>query len=167
MKISAVGRVSCASRLEPAFHRAGTRDPSSSCRKHPTPCACYFNAPAALRLNWIIAHRFPPKNQVPFFAAAGRLPSGAIVDVDVGGAVGDCVFHLHMTFEPLMQVPCLRDVDRNPSPIPGLAGIDIIARQWLKGSINRIAFVLVFLAGLARPMNRGRREGLRLPVTTK
>ena len=115
----------------------------------------------------LIAHRLPLRDQVPFFGTTGRLSSGAIVSMKVGGAVLDDIIQPNMPFEPLVQVASLRNVDRDPSPILGLLRIDVIAGQRLEGSIKRMDFVLILLSGLPRPTNQCRRDFLGMPVMTE
>jgi len=87
--------------------------------------------------------------------------------MQVGGAIGDGVIHAHMTFEPLVQVPGLRDVNRNPTPIFRLLRVDKIAGQRPEGNVQGINCVLIFLSGLPRPIHLRWGLGLDVPVMTK
>ena len=87
--------------------------------------------------------------------------------MEISGAVGDGVVHSHVPLKPLVQVAGLRDIDRNPTPILGLSGIDINTGQCLECSVQRINLELILLPGLPRPVDVSRRCVFRLPVTTK
>lgn len=87
--------------------------------------------------------------------------------VDMSGAVLNSVILMHMTFEPLVQVACLRDVDWDPTSVFGLSGIDVIAGQRLEGRIDGKDLVLVLFPGLACPVDQSRSGVLRLAVTAK
>ena len=99
--------------------------------------------------------------------AARGLTRGAIMGMEMTGAVGNRVVHSHMPFEPLVQITRLRNVDRTPTPILSLLGIDVKARQWSEGSVQRIHLVLILLPGLAGPVDERRSRTLHLPVTTE
>ena len=71
--------------------------------------------------------------------------------MEVGCAMGNGVVHPHVSLKSLVQVASLSDVDRNPSAILSLPGIDIQAGQWLEGSVQGIDRVLITLPGLPRP----------------
>ena len=49
------------------------------------------------------------KNQVMFLRAARRLTRGTIMGMDISGAVGDGVFHLHVPLKSLVQITDLRN----------------------------------------------------------
>ena len=87
--------------------------------------------------------------------------------VQVCGAVLNGIIHPHVPLEPLMQAAGLRDVDRNPGPVLGLSGVDVIPGQWLEGSIQGKNLVGILLSGLSWPVDQSRSGGLRLPVMTK
>ena len=72
-----------------------------------------------------------------------------------------------MSFKPLVQVASLRNVDGNPLTVVGLPGINVISRQCLKGSFQRINLVGVLLSGLPGPVDESRRGFLGLPVAAK
>lgn len=82
-----------------------------------------------------------------FLGAAGRLASGAVMGVQVGGAVLNGVIHGDVPFQPLMQIPGLRNVDRNPTAILRLPRIDKIAGQRLEGGIQGEHLVEILLPG--------------------
>src|SRR5437899_494506 len=82
-------------------------------------------------LHSIIAHRLPALNQVSFLVAPCRLTRGAIMGVNVSGAVSDGVIDVHMTLQPLVHASSLRDVYWNPASILALLRIDEVARQCL------------------------------------
>jgi hypothetical protein len=87
--------------------------------------------------------------------------------MQVGGAIGDGVIHAHMTFEPLVQVPGLRNVNWNPTPIFRLPRVDEIAGQRPEGNVQGINCVLIFLSGLSGPIHMRWGRGLDMPVMTK
>jgi len=83
-------------------------------------------------------------------------------------AVLNGVSYPHVPLEPLVQIASLRNVDRDPSPIFGLSGIDVVSWQSLKRSLQRENLVGILLSGLTRPPNQIRRGCLlRVPVTTE
>ena len=87
--------------------------------------------------------------------------------VEMRCAVRDGVVNSDMPLEPLVQVTSLSDIDRNPTAILGLSGINLIARQCLEGSIHRVYFVWILFAGLTGPVNGCRSGALRLVMTTE
>ena len=82
--------------------------------------------------------------------------------MDMGRALGDGVVGMHMTLETLVQIPSLGDVDRHPTSVLGLASVNIVGRQRWERSIDRVAFVGVFCAGLPRPVDKRRGGDIRL-----
>ena len=83
--------------------------------------------PAKLAFDHVIAHRLPTENEIAFLCASGSLTSGAIMDMDMRSAIRNGVILRHMTFKALVHIPCLSNVDRNPTAVCGLFGINIIA----------------------------------------
>ena len=77
------------------------------------------------------------------------------------------VLQLLMPLQPLVHIPGLSYVERNPIPVLGLFGIDVITGQRLERSIQGMSLVLILLPGLPRPVDVSRRCVFRLPVTTK
>ena len=65
--------------------------------------------------------------------------------VEMGCAIGNGVVHSHVPLKPLVQVARLRNVDRNPTPIFVLFGIDVITGQRLERSIQGMSLVLILL----------------------
>ena len=102
-----------------------------------------------------------------FLRASRGLACGAIMGMEKSGAVGDGVVHSHVPLKPLVQVAGLRDIDRYPTTILGLPGIDIHAGQRLERSIKGEDLELILLSGLPGPVDVRRRCALRLPVTTE
>ena len=102
-----------------------------------------------------------------FLTAARGLARGAIVSMELSGAVGDSVIHSHVPLEPLVQIASLRDIDRYPTTIFGLPGINIHAGKRPERSVQGMDLKLILLSGLPRPVNTSRRLALRLPVTTE
>ncbi len=76
--------------------------------------------------------------------------------MEMSCAISNGVLHPHVPLEPLVQVAGLSDVDRNPIPVLGLSGVDVIARQRLESGIQGINLVWILLPGLARPFHQGR-----------
>ena len=76
------------------------------------------------------------------------------MDMNVRGAVLNGVVHPHVTFEPLVQVASLRYVDRNPIPILVLFRVNVIAGQSLEGAVYGINLILIFLPGVAEPIEQ-------------
>lgn len=68
---------------------------------------------------------------------------------------GNGVVHSHVALEPLMQIACLSNVNRNPTAILGLPGIDIISRQGSELNVQGMDMVLILSAGLAGPIAGG------------
>ncbi len=62
-----------------------------------------------------------------FLGASRGLTRGTVMGMQMRCAIGNGVVDAHMPLESLMQVASLSDVDRNPAPIFGLPGIDVIA----------------------------------------
>jgi hypothetical protein len=115
----------------------------------------------------VIAHRPPAKNQVMFLSASRSLTCGTIVGMEMSCAMGNGVLHPHMPLKPLVQIASLSNVDRNPTAILGLSGIDVQAGQWLESSVQGINRVLITLPGLPRPSDGSRGRALLVPVTTE
>lgn len=79
--------------------------------------------------------------------------------MDMGRAVLNGVLHRHVPLQPLTQIPRLRDVDRNPSPILGLFGINEIAGCHLELGVECVNRVGIFLSRLAGPVDQVRSRG--------
>jgi hypothetical protein len=105
----------------------------------------------------LIAQGLPAMDEVLFLGATSPLPSIAIMGMEMRRAGRDRILRLHVTLQPLMQIPSLRNVDGNPTAVLGLPGIDVNAGQRFKSSLQGIDLVLVFLAGLPGPIPRGGR----------
>jgi len=73
--------------------------------------------------------------------------------VNVSGAVGNGVVHVHVAFQPLVHASSLGNIDRNPVPILTLLRIDEVAGQWLKSSVNGVDLILILLSRLTEPTN--------------
>ena len=63
--------------------------------------------------------------------------------VEMSCAIGNGVVHSHVPLEPLVQVASLRNVDRNPTSILGLLGIDVISGQGLECSVQGVNLVWI------------------------
>ena len=66
-------------------------------------------------------------------------------------AVGNGILQGDMTFEALMKVAGLRDVDCRPIAVRQFPGIDVNTGQRSQDGIERVYLKLVLLAGLSRP----------------
>lgn len=135
---------------------------------------CHFEAMGwlhrlggSLALDFFVTHRLPTKEQIPLLTASGSLPGGAVMGMQVRGALLDGIIHSHIALQPLVQISRLRNVDRDPGPIFGLTSIDVVSGQGLERSVQRVNLVGILLSGLTGPVDRGRRHTLRLPVATK
>lgn len=87
--------------------------------------------------------------------------------MNVRGTVRHRVRNAHMTFQPLMHVPSLSDINRNPTPVFALPRINVVAGQRTKSSVNRIDLVLILLSRLAGPRDAGRRFALLFVAVTE
>jgi hypothetical protein len=94
----------------------------------------------------IIAHGPEPENEISLFAASGCLAFCIVMRVDMRRAVSDSIVHSNMTFEPLVQITGLSNVDRDPAASLVLFGVDVIARQRLECSAHFEDLVRIFPA---------------------
>ena len=99
--------------------------------------------------------------------ASGTLTNGVIMGMDVGRAILNGIRCRHMPFQPLAQIPGLRDVDWNPTPVCSLSGINEIAGPHLELRVNRVNRVGIFLSRLAGPLDQVRRRTFLWLVMTK
>ena len=86
--------------------------------------------------------------------------------MDVSRAIVGGVLQLLMPLQSLVHVPGLRYVKRNPLPLFGLFGIDVIAWHGRERSFKGIDRVLILLSRLARPTDRIQSRALRLLAAT-
>jgi hypothetical protein len=77
------------------------------------------------------------------------------------------ILQFHVTLEPLMQIPGLRNVEGSPTAILGLFGIDVNPRQRSESSIKGMDLELILLTGLPGPKAAGGRCSIRIRVTTE
>lgn len=77
-------------------------------------------------------------DEVLFLRVARPLPRRTIVGMDMRGALRDRVRQRHVTFESLVQIAGLRNVDRVPIAFRQLPGVNINAGQRLKGSVKGV-----------------------------
>ncbi len=101
-----------------------------------------------------------------FFGASGCRPRGAVVHMHVRSAVGDGVGDGHVTFEPLMQVARLGNVNGHPTAVLGHPRIDVIAGDRPETRLDRVNLVRILLARLPGPIRGGGRP-LSFSVTTE
>jgi hypothetical protein len=66
-----------------------------------------------------------------------------------------------------MQVPRLRNIDRDPTSLLGLPRINVIARQRAEGSVEGIILVLIRFPGLASPTGQSGGCGRALGTMAK
>lgn len=123
-------------------------------------------APSQLSIH-VITHRLPAQNEIPFLGAAGRLPNGIIMGMEVRRAVRNGVLRLHVPLKPLMQIASLGNVNRRPITVRQLLGINVNARQRFEGSAKRMDRELILLAGLPGPVVRQRLRLLRMNAATE
>jgi hypothetical protein len=121
---------------------------------------------ASVLWHLVVADGAPLEHQIPFLTAAGGLALVAIMSVDVSRALRHRILRPNVPFQPLVHVPSLSDVDRNPLSILALASVDEVSGQRLKSSINRKDFILVLLSRLAGPVDAGG-GGFRLVTVTE
>ena len=103
--------------------------------------------------HYIVADGMPGRDKVALLIAPGGLAFGAVMGVNMCRAVGHSVIDLDVSFETLMQVPGLSDVNRSPSAILAFFGVDEIPGQRTKNALNGKDFVVVFFARLPNPTN--------------
>jgi len=115
----------------------------------------------------VIAHWPPAEDEIVFLRAAGPLTGGRIMDMDMRRAIRHGVSHRHVTLQSLVQISRLGNVDRNPTAVLGLFGINVIARQRPESSVNGMNLVLILVAGLPEPTDGQGLRALRLQVTTE
>jgi hypothetical protein len=107
-------------------------------------------------LEHVIAHGLPAVDEVLFLRAASALSSIGIVGMEMRRAVRNGFLQSYVTFQSLMQIPGLCNVDGNPITVRQQFGIDVNARQRPEGSIQGINLVVICFARLPGPIvNRG------------
>ena len=62
-----------------------------------------------------------------FLTAARGLTRGAVMGMEMTGAIGNGVLDSHVPLQPLVQIASLSDIHRNPTAILSLPGIDVEA----------------------------------------
>ena len=82
--------------------------------------------------------------------------------VEMRSAVGNGVLRLDVTFQPLVQIAGGSNIDRDPTTVLGLPGIDVIPWRRLKSSVKGITLVLILGAGLPGPIDQEGSAALRL-----
>ena len=83
------------------------------------------------------------------------------MDMDMRGAIRNGVSLRHVTLKSLVQSSSLSDVDRNPTAVLGLFGINVIAWQRPESSVKGTNLVLILGAGLPGPTDKWGRRALR------
>ena len=158
---------------EPEFGAASNRihsarTPPTWAPHAPTPHdASAATAKLGSLLHCIVADGPPAENQIAFFIATRGLTFRRIVRVQMCCAIVDGILHAHMALQSLVQTSCLSDVDRDPTSILALAGVDKVSGQWAKSSIQRENLVLILLSGLTGPNNAKGRRTLRCLAVTE
>ena len=87
--------------------------------------------------------------------------------MEKGSAIGNGVVHPHVPLKPLVQIASLSNIDRNPTAILSLSGIDVHARQCLESSVQWINRVRILLARLPGPVDRSGGRAFLVAVTTE
>lgn len=77
------------------------------------------------------------------------------MNMDMSCAIADRKILFLKTFKSLMEVSGLSYVKRSPAAVFRLFGIDIIGWPRIERSVNGINLILIFLAGLAGPIDIG------------
>ena len=108
-------------------------------------------------LEHFIAHGLPAVDEILFLRAARSLSRVAVMGMEMGGTVRNRILRSHVTFQPLMQIPGLRNIHGNPRAVRQLFGIDVKARQRSEGRVQGKYVVVILLAGLSAPSPRGGR----------
>ncbi len=62
-----------------------------------------------------------------FLSASRCLTRGAVMSMEMSRAISDGVVHSHVSLQPLVQIASLSNVDRNPTPILSLSGVQVKA----------------------------------------
>ena len=114
-----------------------------------------------------IARRLPEQNQIPLFSASGGLTAGREINMDMGRPILGGVLQFLMPLQSLVHISGLSYVERNPLPILGFFGIDVISWHRSEDSINGMNLVLILLAGLPRPTDEWGWRALWLWLTTE
>ena len=83
------------------------------------------------------------------------------MDMDMRSAIRNGVSQRHVTLKSLVQISRLSNVDRNPTTVLGLFGINVIAWQRPESSVNGTNLVLILVAGLPGPTDKWGRRALR------
>ncbi|SPE52913.1 hypothetical protein SBV1_1610005 [Verrucomicrobia bacterium] len=92
--------------------------------------------PCPSDLDRIVTHGPPAKDQIPLFTAPDCLTSGAIMSVEMGGAVLNGVVQSHMPLQALVQITSLGNVDRHPGPVFGHPCVDVKTGQRPERSVQ-------------------------------
>lgn len=87
--------------------------------------------------------------------------------MEMSRAIRNGVVHPHVPLKPLVQIASLSNIDRNPTAILRLSGIDVQAGQWLESSVQAVDRVLITLAGLPRPVDRSGGRAFLVAVMTE
>ena len=106
-------------------------------------------------------------NQVLFLTAPGSLTNGVIMGMEMRCAVRHGIRRGNVPFQTLLQIAGLSDVDRHPTSILGLPGINEIARRRPQSRVYGIDRVRISLPRLAGPVSHIRSRTLPFPVTTE
>src|SRR5436190_13382653 len=110
----------------------------------------------------------PAFDQISLLRTASGLGAGTVMRVKMRCAIRNRVSRPHTSFKALVQITGLGYVNRDPSPVFSLPGINIIAGNGPEISIERVDLVRVPTTGLPRPViGCGRQCAFRLRVTTK
>ena len=76
-------------------------------------------------LEHVIAHGLPAVDEILFLRAARPWARSAIMGMKMRRPIHNGVLQGHMSLQPLMQVPCLCNVDGRPITIRQFASINV------------------------------------------
>jgi hypothetical protein len=118
-------------------------------------------------LEHVITLGLPSVDEILFLRAACPLPRVTVMGMEMRRSVFDGVLQRHVPLKPLMQIPCLGNVDGRPIALRQLFGIDVHTGQWSKRCIQRIDLECILLPGLPRPVVSGGDSLIRMGVATE
>ena len=102
-----------------------------------------------------------------FFSASGSLTAGREINMDMRGTIRDGVIRRHVTLKPLVHISSLSNIDRKPTAVLGLFGINEISWQRPESFVNGMNLVGIRFAGLPGPLKEWGGGALRLRGMTE
>jgi len=106
-------------------------------------------------------------DEILFLRAARPWARSAIMGMKMRRPIHNGILQGHMSLQPLMQVPCLCNVDGRPITIRQFASINVNPGQGTEGSVQRINREGILLAALPGPIVGRGRGGIRVRVATE